>query len=200
MPKHPQVLSRLIENLSRLPGVGAKSATRMALYLMRAPEERARELAGSIVEVKEKIRFCSTCFNYTDDDPCTICRDRRRGQTGILCLVEGPADIMALENTGVFEGLYHVLGGVLAPLAGIGPEELRVAELKARVRAGGFTEVLLALPSSVEGEATSRYLSDMLKKEGLKVTRIAQGVPLGAELEYVDQATLKRAVNDRRET
>jgi recombination protein RecR len=157
-----------------------------------------RALAESILEVKEKIRFCSMCGNFTDEDPCALCRNADRA-TGVLCVVEGPGDVMALEATGVFRGRYHVLGGALSPLGGIGPDDLRVKELLARLPRENVREVLLATGSSAEGEATAGYLAGLLKDRGVRVTRIAQGIPLGADLEYVDAATLKKAVENRRE-
>ncbi|MBW2085482.1 MAG: recombination protein RecR [Deltaproteobacteria bacterium] len=198
MAYHPPSLVNLIENLSRLPGIGRKTATRLALFILRQPEDRVQALAKSILEVKEKILFCSVCHNFTEEDPCRMCRDPNR-DTGIICVIEGPGDVMALEATGVFQGRYHVLGGVLSPLNGIGPEDLYIKELLARLEKGDAQEVLLATGSSVEGEATANYLADLLKEKGVRVTRIAQGMPLGADLEYVDEATLRKAVNNRRE-
>lgn len=194
----PPALVSLIENLSKLPGIGRKTAIRLGLFLLRQPEEKVQALARSIVEVKEKIHFCSVCHNFTEQDPCRLCRDESRN-TGALCVVEGPADLMAVESTGAFKGRYHILGGVLSPLNGIGPEDLRIEELLGRIDRQEAHEVLLATGSSAEGEATANYLAELLKDRGVRVTRVAQGVPLGADLEYVDQATLKRAVENRRE-
>lgn len=194
----PPALVSLIENLSKLPGIGRKTATRLGLFLLRQPEEKVQALARSIVEVKEKIHFCSVCHNFTEQDPCRLCQDEGRN-TGALCVVEGPADLMAVESTGAFKGRYHILGGVLSPLNGIGPEDLRIEELLGRIDRQEAREVLLATGSSAEGEATANYLAELLKDRGVRVTRVAQGVPLGADLEYVDQATLKRAVENRRE-
>jgi recombination protein RecR len=198
MAYEPPVLVNLIDRLGTLPGIGRKTATRLALHLLLAPEERVRALAESILEVKEKIRFCSMCGNFTDEDPCPLCRSADR-ETGVLCVVEGPGDVMVLEATGVFRGRYHVLGGALSPLGGIGPDDLRVKELLARLPRENVREVLLATGSSAEGEATAGYLAGLLKEQGMRVTRIAQGMPLGADLEYVDAATLKKAVENRRE-
>jgi len=198
MGYQPPVLVNLIDRLGTLPGIGRKTATRLALHLLLAPEERVRALAESILEVKEKIRFCSICGNFTDEDPCLLCRKADR-ETGVLCVVEGPGDVMALEATGVFRGRYHVLGGALSPLGGIGPDDLRVKELLARLPRENVREVLLATGSSAEGEATAGYLAGLIKDKGVRVTRIAQGMPLGADLEYVDAATLKKAVENRRE-
>lgn len=198
MGYYPPALVELIENLSRLPGIGRKTATRLALFLMRHPEDKVRALADSIIQVKEKIRFCSRCYNFTDEDPCPLCRDEARA-TGVLCVVESPGDMMALEATGAFRGRYHILGGALSPLAGVGPEDLRIAELFQRLEPESVKEVLLATGSGAEGEATANYLAGRLKSRGVAVTRIAQGVPMGADLEYVDEATLRRAVEARRE-
>lgn len=198
MGYHPPALTALIDELSRLPGIGRKSAARLALFLLRQPEDRVQALASSILEVKARIRFCSLCHNFTDEDPCPLCRDEGRAG-GVICVVEGPGDLMALEATGAFKGRYHVLGGVLSPLSGVGPEDLRIAELLGRVEKESVREVLLATGSGAEGEATANYLGRLLRERGVLVTRIAQGVPMGAELEYVDEATLKRAVEARRE-
>ncbi|MBW2624252.1 MAG: recombination protein RecR [Deltaproteobacteria bacterium] len=198
MGHDPPALVNLIDNLSKLPGIGRKTATRLGLFLLRQPEEKVAALARSILEVKEKIYFCSICHNFTEQDPCGLCRDESRN-TGILCVVEGPADLMAVESTGAFRGRYHVLGGVLSPLNGIGPEDLRIDELLGRVDRQEAREILLATGSGAEGEATANYLADLLRDRGVQVTRVAQGVPLGADLEYVDQATLKRALENRRE-
>lgn len=194
----PPALVGLIDNLSKLPGIGRKTATRLALYLLRQPEEKVRDLVSSMIEVKEKIKFCSKCHNFTDDDPCVLCSDESRAD-GSLCVVEGPGDLMAIEATGVFKGRYHVLGGALSPLSGIGPDELRISELMARVGPESIQEVVLATGSGSEGEATANFLAGLLRKRGIRVTRIAMGVPLGADLEYVDEATLKRAMDSRRE-
>jgi len=198
MGYYPPALVKLIDNFSHLPGIGRKTATRLALFLLRQPEDRVRALADSILEVKEKICFCSLCHNFTDQDPCPLCRDESRA-TGVICVVEGPGDLMALEATGAFKGRYHVLGGALSPLSGVGPDDLRLAELVDRIDKEAVREVLLAIGSGAEGEATANYLADLLKVKGVLVTRIAQGVPMGAELEYLDEATLKKALNARRE-
>ena len=198
MAYDPPALVNLIENLSKLPGIGHKTAARLGLFLLRQPEEKVQALARSIVEVKEKINFCSLCHNYTEEDPCRLCRDESRNN-GSLCVVEGPADLMAVESTGAFRGRYHILGGALSPLNGVGPEDLRIDELLDRVDRGEARDILLATGSGAEGEATANYLAEILKDRGVLVTRVAQGVPLGADLEYVDQATLKRAVLNRRE-
>jgi recombination protein RecR len=198
MGHYPPSLVQLIERLGRLPGLGRKSATRLALYLLRQPEEDVRALAESMLDMKAKISFCSMCHNFTDEDPCALCRDEGRAR-GELCVVESPGDLTALETAGVFKGRYHILGGALSPLSGVGPEDLRVNELFARIQPEGVTEVLLATGASPEGEATANYLADELRSRGVRVTRIAVGVPLGADLEFVDEATLRRALTTKRE-
>jgi len=189
-------LEALIRSLSRLPGIGEKTASRLALYIVRMNPEEARSLARSIVEVKEKVGLCSVCFNLTEHDPCLICADPERSRE-VVCVVEGPGDLMAVERAGGFRGTYHVLHGVLAPMEGVGPEELKVAALLSRVEKGGVREVVLATNPSVEGEATAAYLARMLSGKA-KVTRIAYGIPFGGDLKYCDDLTLKRALEARR--
>jgi recombination protein RecR len=193
---YPPSLGKLIEQFSKFPGIGKKSAERLALYVLRAPKDFAEELARSLFEVKEKITFCSVCFNLTDNDPCPICSDQRRAN-GLLCVVEGPGDQLAVEKSGTFKGRYHVLQGVLSPLDGVGIEDIRIAELMSRLRKENITEVILAINPSVEGEATTAYLADILKEKGLIVTRIALGIPLGGDLKYIDHMTLKRSLDNR---
>ncbi len=201
---NPPHLEDLIERLARLPGLGRKSATRLALYFLQKPEEEARGLAEALTMVKEKIKFCSLCHNFTDEDPCPRCSDPRRDHS-VICVVETPGDLMALDASGLFRGLYHVLGGALTPLSGIGPDDLKIAELLARIdesgRAGDtkIREVVLATGSSPEGETTSAYLAERLKERGLVVTRLARGIPIGVDLEYVDGATLRQSLEFRRE-
>lgn len=196
MEIYPPSLGRLIEELSKLPGIGRKSAERLALYVLRSPKILAEGLAHSLLEVKEKIRFCSICFSLTDEDPCPICTDQGRAN-GCLCVVEGPGDQLAIEKSGAFKGKYHILQGVLSPLDGIGVEDLRIAELMTRLRDEDIKEVILAINPSVEGESTVSYLTDLLKGKGLVVTRIALGVPLGGDLKYMDSMTLKRSLENR---
>jgi recombination protein RecR len=196
-------LELLIEELTKLPSIGQKSAQRLALHLLRMPREDALRLAEAIRAVKERVRFCSTCGNFTEEDPCLICRDPRR-EGAIVCVVEQPGDVMALERTGTFRGRYHVLGGALSPLDGTTPETLRIRELLERLRPGaaGATEVreiILATNPNVAGEATAVYLSQLLHPLGVKVTRIARGVPMGSDLEYSDLVTLQRALEGRSE-
>lgn len=198
MSVYPSSLQRLVTDLSRLPGIGHKTAARLALYLFRAPREYTESLAASILEVKRDIGFCSTCFNLTDNDPCQICKDPNR-DASVLCVVEEVGDLLALEQAGVFNGRYHVLQGVLAPLDGIGPENLRIKELVERLQQESIKEVVLAINPSTEGEATSTYIAGLLKKHGVRVSQIAQGIPMGGDLKYTDAVTLKRAIEGRRE-
>ena len=193
---HAQPISRLIQELARLPGIGEKTASRLALHILRSSRENAEALARAILEVKEKIRLCTQCFNLTDQDLCRICQDGRRNQE-ILCVVSGPEDLMALERSRGYQGLYHVLHGVLSPLEGVGPKDLRIEELLARLREGKIQEVILATNPSVEGEATAQYLSQVIKPLGVKVTRIARGVPMGGDLQYIDQVTLSKSLENR---
>jgi recombination protein RecR len=193
---YPPSLGRLIEQFSKFPGIGKKSAERLALYVLRSPKGLAEGLAQSLLDVKEKIKFCSICFNLTDTDPCTICTDQRR-ENGILCVIEGPGDQLAIEKSGAFRGKYHILQGVLSPLDGIGVEDLRISELMSRLKKEDIREVILALNPTVEGEATASYLTDFLKGKGLSITRIALGIPLGGDLKYIDSMTLKRSLDNR---
>lgn len=190
-----QALETLIGELSKLPGIGRKTAQRLALHLLKADNEDADRLASAIVDVKRRIRYCSVCMNITEKDPCSICADPGRDHASI-CVVEDPSDVMALEKTNEFHGVYHVLGGALSPLEGISPEQLRVKELLIRVK-DGVKEVILALNPDVEGEATTIYLGGLLKPLGMRVTRIARGVPVGGDLEFADEATLVRALEGR---
>ena len=194
--QHAQPIARLIEELTRLPGVGGKTASRLAMHILRSSREDAENLARAILEVKEKIRFCSQCFNLTEQDPCRICQDPRRDGE-VICVVSGPEDLMALEKSGSFRGLYHVLHGVLSPLEGVGPKDLRIGELLSRLQGGKVKEVILATNPSVEGEATAQYLSQIIKPLNVRVTRIARGVPMGGDLQYVDQVTLSKSLENR---
>ncbi|HSR13328.1 MAG TPA: recombination mediator RecR [Thermodesulfobacteriota bacterium] len=197
MPSKPaEPIARLIQELCRLPGIGEKTASRLAMHILRTGKENAEALARAILEVKEKIRFCSQCFNLTEEDPCRICQDPRRNREQI-CVVSSPEDLMALEKSGGFRGLYHVLHGVLSPLEGIGPNDLRVNELLSRAKGGEVKEVILATNPSVEGEATAQYLSEVLKPSGVRVTRIARGVPMGGDLQYIDEVTLSKSMENR---
>ena len=191
-------LERLIEQLKKLPGVGAKSAQRLAFHILRIKTADANALAAAITEVKETIRLCGNCFNITDIDPCMTCSDTGRDQTAI-CVVEEPNNLVAIEKSGDFRGLYHILNGSLSPLRGIGPEDLKIAPLLERLRDGTVKEVILATNPNVEGEATAVYLTRLLKPLGMRVTRLAQGLPAGGDLEYTDDLTLQRALEGRRD-
>ena len=191
-------VARLIEALHRLPGIGPKSAQRLTYYLLRAPEAEARALAEAIVELKEKITLCSTCQNVTEADPCGICASPQRDQSTI-CVVEEPLDILAVERTHGYRGLYHVLHGVISPVDGVGPEDLKLNELVARLRNGAVQEVIMATNPNLEGEATAMYVSRLLSPLDVRVTRLARGLPMGADLEYADDLTLARALENRQE-
>jgi len=191
-------LERLIERLRKLPGVGQKSAQRLAFHILRGDPEEARALAQAIVEVKEKIRLCTICFNITDTDPCLVCADLDRDPSS-LCVVEEPHNLVAIEKSGMFRGRYHILHGSIAPLRGIGPDDLKIAPLLERLRDGTVKEVILATNPNVEGEATAVYLSRLLKPIGVRVTRIALGLPVGSELEYADEVTVGKALEGRRD-
>lgn len=191
-------LQRLVSALSRLPGIGQKTATRLAFHLLRAPEELAEELSGAIHDVRAQIRLCTTCCDLTDQDPCAICTDARR-DASLLCVVSQPQDVMALDRIGMFRGRYHVLHGVLNPLEGVGPADLKVAALLRRMEGQEVREVVLATSPSVEGDATALYLHKLLVPLGVRVTRIASGLPTGGEIEYADGITLGRALSARRE-
>lgn len=188
----------LIDELGRLPGVGPKSAQRIAFHLLKLPREDALRLARSISEVKDKVTFCTRCFNVAEGDECGICADPRRDTT-VVCVVEEPRDIVAVEKTGEFRGRYHVLQGAISPIEGIGPDQLRVKELMARIEPEGIVEVILCTNPNIEGEATAMYLGRLLKPLGLRVTRIASGLPVGGDLEYADELTLGRALEGRRD-
>ena len=198
MAYYPEPVARLIEALPRLPGIGPKTAQRLTFFLLKRPTDEVRELADSLVAVKERIVSCSTCFNVTDQDPCRICSDPAR-DSRLLCIVEEPNDLLAMERTGEYKGLYHVLLGALSPLEGIGPDDLKVRELLARLEAGGGGEVILATNPNVEGEATALYLAKLLRPLGVRITRIARGLPVGGDLEYADLVTLTKALEGRRE-
>lgn len=191
-------VSRLIEEFHKLPGIGPKSAARLAYYVLRMPEAGARSLAEAIIDVKEKIILCSVCQNLTDVDPCSICQSPERDRSSI-CVVEEPLDILALERTGQFKGLYHVLHGALSPMDGIGPDDLKIGELLARLKDGVVKEVILATNPNLEGEATAMYLQRLISPLGIRVTSLARGLPVGGDLEYADEVTLGRALEGRRE-
>jgi recombination protein RecR len=191
-------VSRLIEELSKLPGIGPKSAARLTYYLLRIPEAEARALAEAIIAVKEKTLFCDSCQNITDSNPCTICASKERDHS-IICVVKEPLDILALERTGQYKGLYHVLHGVLSPMDGIGPDDLKIKELLQRLKTGPVKEIILATNPNLEGEATAMYLQRLLSPFGIRLTRLARGLPVGGDLEYADEVTLTHAIEGRQE-
>lgn len=191
-------MARLIEELKKLPGVGSKSAQRLAFHILRSSERDAEALADAIREIRAKLRLCSVCNNITDIDPCVFCSNATRNQR-LVCVVEEPTNIASVEKTRQYNGVYHVLHGSLSPLHGIGPEQLRIANLVHRVDAGEVDELILATNPTVEGEATAIYISNLLKRPGLRVTRIATGIPAGADIEYADEVTMLKAMEGRRE-
>jgi len=198
MRSYPKSLARLIEELEKLPGIGPKSAQRLALHLLHASQEDAEALAEAIRQVKQQIRACTLCFNYTDADQCAICTDPNRDDS-TLCVVGDPRDLMAMERAGGFRGRYHVLQGLISPMDGVGPESLRISELLDRIRGSTIKEVVLATNPTVEGDATAMYLAELLKPLGVKVTRIALGLPVGGDLDYADDVTIARALEGRTE-
>lgn len=191
-------LARLVAELSKFPGIGRKSAARMAFYVLRQSSAEAQALAQAVLDLKANVRFCSVCFHITETDPCPLCTDPGRDDA-TLCIVEEPQDLIAIERSHSFRGRYHVLHGALSPLDGIGPENLKVTELLARLKGGAVHEVLVATNFSVEGEATALYLARLIRPLGIRVTRLAYGIPMGSDLEYVDEATVNRAVAGRRD-
>jgi recombination protein RecR len=195
---HPEPLTRLIEQLQRLPGIGAKGAQRLAFHVLRSPREDADRLCEAIRDVKERVTYCSICNNITDVDPCAFCTSDTRDHR-VICVVEEPQNVAAIEKTREFKGVYHVLMGALSPLHGVGPDDLRIKGLLARVEAGPVEEIILATNPNVEGEATAIYLARLLKPLGAKVTRIAMGIPVGSDLEYADEVTMHKAMEGRRE-
>ena len=196
MNYYPPYILKLIKSLSKLPGIGEKTAERLAMHILRAPRREAEQLSKRIVEAKDTIRLCSICFGLSDTDICKICSDQTR-TSSILCVVEQPADMVAIEKSGAFTGLYHILEGVLSPMDGIGPDNIRIKELISRIANGGIKEVILATSTNLEGEATAAYIADRIENYPIKVTRIASGVPIGGDLKYVDQITLKKAMETR---
>jgi recombination protein RecR len=196
--KTPPPIERLVAQLRRLPGIGEKSATRLAFHMLSAPETQVAELADAIGRITREIVLCHVCFDLTEASPCAICRDETR-DPGAICVVEEPADRASIERTGGWQGLYHVLGGAIAPIDGVGPRELHIGELEARVRAGGVHEVVLATNPNAEGDATAHYIAERLQPLGVRVTRIAYGMPLGGDLEYADHVTVGRSLANRRD-
>jgi recombination protein RecR len=191
-------MTRLIEELKKLPGIGGKSAQRLAFHILRSSDEDAEALAAAVRDVKASLHLCSVCNNITDVDPCVYCNSPTRNQR-LVCVVEEPTNIAAIEKTKHFNGVYHVLHGSLSPLHGVGPEQLRISNLMGRVEAGNLDEVIIATNPTVEGEATATYLSQQLKRQGLRVTRIAMGIPVGSDIEYTDEITMLKAMEGRRE-
>ena len=191
-------IARLIEELEKLPGIGHKSAQRLAFHILNLPAEKSEALANAIREAKLKTRYCSICCNITETDPCSICGSAKRDHS-IICVVEDPKDVVAMERIREFNGVYHVLHGVISPMEGIGPEDIRIKELLQRIRDGNIREVILATDPDVEGEATAMYISKLLKPIGIRITRIAHGIPVGGDLEYADEVTLAKALEGRRE-
>ena len=196
MGYYPTSIQDLIRNIAKLPGIGEKTAERLALHMLRAPRQEMEKLAQSILNIKEKVKFCSGCFAFSDDELCGICSDAARDPS-VLCVVEQPADMVAIEKSGAFGGKYHILSGALSPMNGIGPEDIRIRELLARIQKDQVKEVVLATGTNVEGEATASYIAQLLEKYEIKITRIASGVPMGGDLKYVDQVTLKKAMETR---
>jgi recombination protein RecR len=194
----PEPVERLIEEFSRLPGIGPKTASRLAFFLLRAPKEQSQQLAEALRQMRERITFCDVCYNISESSPCPLCADDGRDR-GMICVVEEPLDVIAVERTREFRGLYHVLHGVISPVDGIGPEDLKIEPLMERVRLGGVREVIVATNPNMEGEATAMYLSRLLAPLGIRATRLARGLPMGSDLEYADEVTLSRALEGRRE-
>lgn len=191
-------IARLVQQLAKLPGIGEKTAARLAFHILRSPVEDAAALAAAVVELRERIKLCSECCDFTEADPCSICRDPRRDPS-VVCVVSQPQDVVAVERTGGYRGRYHVLHGVLSPLDGVGPDDLRISELVRKAGGGDIKEVIVATNPSVEGETTAVYLAKLLRPFGIRTSRIATGVPMGGELEYADRLTLARAIDGRRE-
>jgi recombination protein RecR len=198
MAATPEAVTRLVDEFSRLPGIGPKTASRLTYYMLRAPVEQVRALGDAVLQLRERIQFCSRCFNITEEDPCPVCVDVRREQHSI-CVVEEPLDVLAIERTGEYRGLYHVLHGAITPVEGIGPEDLRIRELVMRVEKEPVREIILATNPSLEGEATAMYIRRQLFPLQVRITRLARGLPVGGDLEYADAVTLARALEGRQE-
>jgi len=198
LPSTADAINKLIQEFSKLPGIGPKSAQRLTYYLLRAPEEQTRLLAEAVLSVKQKTRLCSVCFNVTESDPCLICRSDQRDR-GKICIVEQPQDILALEHTRIYDGLYHVLHGAISPTEGVAADDIRIKEVLNRLQGSSVNEVILATNPNLEGEQTAMYLHRLISPLGIKVTRLARGLPFGTELEYADDVTLTRAIEGRQE-
>ena len=198
MKQYPRPLGRLINELSKMPGIGGKTAQRLAFHILSLSDEEAKSLASSITDAKENMRYCSVCGNLTDQDPCVICSNKNRRQD-IICVVESPKDVMAMERIKEFDGLYHVLHGAISPMDGIGPEDINLKQLIIRLQNNDVKELILATNPNIEGEATAMYIARLIKPSGIKVSRIANGIPVGGDLEYADEVTLLKAMEGRRE-
>ena len=196
MSYYPASIQNLIKNIARLPSIGEKTAERLAMHILRAPRHEAEQLAQSILNIKDKVRFCIRCFALSDGELCHLCSDPARDPS-LLCVVEQPADMVAIEKSGAFHGMYHILSGALSPMNGIGPENIRIRELMTRIQKDQVKEVVLATSTTVEGEATASYIAELVETYQISVTRIASGVPMGGDLKYVDQVTLKKAMDSR---
>lgn len=196
MKHYPEPIVKLIHSLSKLPGIGKKTAERLALHILHAPNQEAATLAADIIDLKTKVQLCSTCFALSDQELCRICSDPSRDQS-IICVVENPTDMAAIEKSHAFNGTYHILGGTLSPIDGIGPEDIRIKELFKRARSGKISEIILATKTNVEGEATASYILDHLSNSGIKMTRIASGIPMGQDLQYIDPLTMQQAMEKR---
>ncbi|MCL5094235.1 MAG: recombination mediator RecR [Patescibacteria group bacterium] len=194
----PKNVQSLIDEFSKLPGIGPKSAQRLTFYLLRGAKKNIGELGQAVLDLKNDLKICSNCFNIAENDPCVLCGDERRDRE-VICIVEEPLDIIALEKTGKFEGLYHVLHGAISPVDGIGPEDLYISQLLSRVKNNGIKEIIIATNPDLEGEATAMYIHKLIEHLGIKITRIAHGLPMGADIEYADEITLSRALEGRRE-
>jgi recombination protein RecR len=193
---YPSSILNLIKNLAKLPGIGEKTAERLAIHILRYPLKEAEKLAAGIIDMRQKVRICSMCFALSETETCHICSDPSRDNS-LLCVVEQPADMVAIEKSGSFKGLYHILSGVLSPMNGVGPDDIKIRELIGRIKEGKIEEVILATGTNVEGESTASYIAQCLEKYPVKITRIASGVPIGGDLKYVDQVTLRRAMETR---
>lgn len=198
MAATPEAVIRLVDEFSRLPGIGPKTASRLTYYLLRAPREQVQSLGETISQLRDRITFCSRCFNITEADPCPICTDERRDQH-VICVVEEPLDVLAIERTSEYHGLYHILHGAISPVEGVGPDDLRIRELVERIKVSDISEVILATNTSLEGEATAMYVQRQLLLLGVRVTRLARGLPVGGDLEYADAITVARALEGRQE-
>lgn len=196
MNYYPPTIRRVIKSISRLPGIGEKTAERLTMHLLKVPTAEVEQLAHSLLELRTKVRLCRQCFGLSDAEVCGICRNPGRNPQ-LICVVEQPADMVSIEKSGAFNGCYHILGGTLSPINGVGPDDIRIRELLKRIEQQGIVEVILANSTTVEGESTAAYLADRLKPSSVKITRIASGVPIGGDLKYVDQLTLKRALEGR---